>query len=84
MGRIKGTVIKRATKELLKEYPNDFTDDFEKNKPLVSLHVKQKKFRNSVAGYIARIVKRQNKKEAKRKKEEDEKEQETTISDKSK
>ena len=75
MGRIKGTVIKRATKELLKEYPNEFTEDFEKNKPLVSLHVKQKKFRNSVAGYIARIVKRQNKKEKRIKEEEKEREE---------
>jgi len=75
MGRIKGTVIKRATKELLKEYPNEFTEDFEQNKKIVSMHVKQKKFRNSVAGYIARIVKRQNKNE-KRKKEEEEKKDE--------
>jgi len=62
MGRIKGTVIKRATKELMKEHPEEFTDDFEQNKKVVGKYVEQKKFRNSIAGYITRIIKKQKEK----------------------
>ena len=68
MGRIKGTIIKRTTKELLKKYPNDFTADFAENKKLVAQYVKQKKFRNSIAGYIARLVKKEKQAEGENKK----------------
>lgn len=59
MGRIKGTIIKRATRELLKKYPGEFTADFTENKKLVVQYVKQKKFRNSIAGYITRLMRKQ-------------------------
>ncbi len=61
MGRIKGTIIKRATRELLEEHAEEFTPDFEHNKKIVKGYVKQKKFRNSIAGYISRLVKKKQK-----------------------
>ncbi len=66
MGRIKGTVIKRTTKELLKKYPGLFSEKFEDNKKPAGIYVKQKKFRNSISGYIARILKRRRKEEEKK------------------
>jgi len=59
MSRIKGTAIKRATFEFLKKYPEMFTDDYEKNKRKLKDTVKNKKMRNSIAGYLARLVKKQ-------------------------
>lgn len=63
MGRIKGTLIKRSTKDLLNVYSNKFSTDFDQNKKAVSgiLPTLGKKLRNSIAGYITRIVKRQSK-----------------------
>ena len=59
MGRIKSLPIKRTTLELLEKQPNLFSDDFEKNKTVVNKIVEaDKKTRNSIAGYITRIVKR--------------------------
>ncbi len=59
MSRIKGTIIKRATKELLKKYPEKFVKDFDANKKKLARDIPQKKMRNSIAGYLARIVKKQ-------------------------
>jgi small subunit ribosomal protein S17e len=59
MGRIKSLPIKRTTLELLEKHPDLFSDDFEKNKIVLSKIVEaDKKTRNSIAGYIMRIVKR--------------------------
>jgi len=58
MGRVKGTLIKRVSKELLREYPDKFTSDFEKNKTIVNkVLTTYKRFRNSIAGYITRLIK---------------------------
>ncbi len=59
MGRIKTALIKRNTNELIERYKKDFTSDFEQNKKLVSARtdVSSKKIRNSIAGYITRIIK---------------------------
>lgn len=57
MGRIKSTLIKRTTKELIKKYPNLFTIDFEKNQELLNKLSIEKKFKNSIAGYITRLIK---------------------------
>lgn len=62
MGRIKGTLIKRTTKELLKKNPGAFSEDFEHNKKEVGKYVEQKKIRNSIAGYISRLVKKSKQK----------------------
>jgi small subunit ribosomal protein S17e len=59
MGRIKGTLVKRVTKELMQLHRADFSADFEKNKlPLAAMGL-QKKTRNSIAGFLARKVKQE-------------------------
>ncbi|MEK6852801.1 MAG: 30S ribosomal protein S17e [Nanoarchaeota archaeon] len=59
MGRVKSLQIKREARKLLDEYPKVFTSDFEKNKVLVTkLLYTSKKIRNSVAGYITRLVRK--------------------------
>lgn len=64
MGRIKTTLIKRTGEELLKIYPDKFSEDFEDNKKILpevtELH--SKKFKNVIAGYITRLVKKQKNK----------------------
>jgi len=60
MGRVKSSPIKRTTRKLLDRYPNLFTDDFEKNKKILDEILDlNKKTRNSIAGYITRLVKKQ-------------------------
>lgn len=65
MGRIKTQVIKRLTREIMGRYEDKLTDDFEKNKlAIISLTgLSSKKLRNSVAGYVTRLVKVKRKKE---------------------
>jgi len=65
MGRIKTQLIKRVSHKLLEIHPSDFTDDFMKNKELVVqfADVPSKKLLNTVAGYVTRLVKMQNKKQ---------------------
>jgi small subunit ribosomal protein S17e len=63
MGRVKPLPIKRTTKELLEKYPELFSDDFEKNKKIVAKVVEaDKKTRNSISGYLARLVKKEKQK----------------------
>ena len=59
MGRIKTTFVKRKTKELLKIHGENFTEEFQKNKPLVDKFAKVecKKIRNIMAGYMTRLKK---------------------------
>ncbi len=59
MGRIKTTFVKRKTKELLKIHGEKFTEEFQKNKPLVDefAKVECKKIRNIMAGYMTRLKK---------------------------
>ncbi len=59
MGRIKSLPIKRTTLELLEKHSSLFSDNFEENKKVVNRVVEaDKKTRNSIAGYLTRIVKR--------------------------
>ena len=60
MGRIKTVLIKRQTKELLKQYGDKFTSDFGQNKVLVTQYmtIPSKKLRNIVAGYVTRLKKK--------------------------
>ncbi len=63
MGRIKSLPIKRTTRELLEKYPSLFTKDFEYNKKVVARIVEaDKKTRNGISGYLARLVKKNKKK----------------------
>jgi len=53
--------VKTLAKELLRLYPDAFTTDFEENKDLVGklIITDSKLLRNEVAGYIARLKKRE-------------------------
>lgn len=62
MGRIKSTQIKRITRKIFEEHREQFSADFEHNKKAVEKFVDtSKKFRNSIAGYVTKLVKRSNK-----------------------
>ena len=60
MGNIRPTYIKRVAIELLKEYPTEFTEDFEHNKKKVSelSDVRSVMMRNRIAGYVTRYRQR--------------------------
>lgn len=59
MGRIKTTPIKRASRKLFAEHKAKITTDFEHNKSLLPdfADIKNKKMRNSIAGYLVRLKK---------------------------
>jgi len=60
MGRIKTKMIKRLTFELIKRHRDRFTTLFEENKKIVIEYLgadASKKIRNSVAGYVTRLMK---------------------------
>lgn len=59
MGRIKTTLVKRASLKLFKEHRNEFTNDYKANKAKLNelAQVNSKKIANCVAGYITRLVK---------------------------
>ena len=56
MGRIKSKLVKRTSRNLLKE-KNKFSDKFEENKKILTKLTPSKKIRNQIAGYITRIKK---------------------------
>lgn len=58
MGRIKTKQIKRITNQLVKEYFDKFTENFEKNKKIVEQYTdsSSKKLRNIITGYVTRLV----------------------------
>ena len=60
MGRIKTLLVKRIAKKLVKVHPQEFTQEFDKNKEFVKKYttVASTKMRNVIAGYTARLVKR--------------------------
>ena len=59
MGRIKTLLVKRIGRKLVKVHSQEFTSEFDKNKPLVEKYtnVDSSKLRNLIAGYTARLVK---------------------------
>jgi small subunit ribosomal protein S17e len=59
MGRIKTKMCKRLTFELLKKYKDKLSANFDENKKIVSelLIGASKKVRNTVAGYVTRLMK---------------------------
>ncbi len=62
MGRVKSLQIKKAAKKLFEENEKLFTTDFEKNKKTVDrLLYTSKKIRNSIVGYVTRLVKQAKK-----------------------
>ena len=59
MGRIKSMLIKRTSKNLLKE-ENVFSQDFEKNKKVLGSTMPSKRLRNKIAGYVSRLNRQKN------------------------
>lgn len=59
MGKVRTSLIKRTARRLLELFPNEVSTDFNANKELVQkyVHVKSKKLRNQIAGYLTRLAK---------------------------
>lgn len=56
MGRIKTTLVKRTSRQLVETLPESFEKDFESNKKsLGNTTMPSKRMRNMVAGYITRL-----------------------------
>ena len=55
MGRIKSTLIKRTSRQLIENSSESFGKTFEENKKTLGSILPSKKMRNKIAGYIARI-----------------------------
>ena len=55
MGRIKSTLVKRTSRQLVKDLDGSFGKTFEENKKALGRVLPSKKVRNKIAGYIARI-----------------------------
>jgi len=58
LGNVRTEQIKRTAKELIKRFPDKFSNDFEKNKHLVNSLVQggTPKVLNQIAGYITRFM----------------------------
>jgi len=58
MGRIKTKLIKGITNKLVDKHRQDFKENFEENKKLVSkfADIKSAKIRNVIAGYVTRLM----------------------------
>lgn len=54
MGNVRTEQIKRVAKELIRRFPNKFSNDFENNKRTVDTLIQgaTTKVRNQIAGYI--------------------------------
>ncbi len=59
MGNIRQTYIKRVARELVSEYPDEFTADYAHNQEKVSemTDCSSKILRNRIAGYVTRFRK---------------------------
>jgi len=64
MGRIKTQITKTVSKKLIEENPDTFETNFEQNKKKLETkaNFNSKKLRNTIAGYITRLIKEQQKK----------------------
>lgn len=58
MGNVRTDKIKRTAKELMKRFPDKFTNNFDNNKHMVSTLTQGTtiKVRNQIAGYITRTL----------------------------
>ncbi len=65
MGSIRPSNIKRIARELVDEYNDKFSGDFDHNKKVVSTltDVQTKRLRNMLAGYVTRYWKIKKRKE---------------------
>ncbi len=58
MGKIKSKIIKNSANNLIKK-GIEFTENFEENKKILADTMPSKKIRNQMAGFLARIKKRE-------------------------
>ena len=58
MGNVRPEKVKRVASELFTKYPDKFTTDFEQNKKILEpiLSTQSKSLRNTIAGYLTRLV----------------------------
>jgi small subunit ribosomal protein S17e len=58
LGSVRTEQIKRTARELVKRFPDKFSNDFENNKHVVATLIQgaTAKVRNQIAGYITRIL----------------------------
>ena len=59
MGRIKTQLVKRTSKQLVKEHGDQFKTDFKENKKTLGrfAEISSPKLKNVIAGYITRLIK---------------------------
>jgi len=60
MGKVRPTSIKRASHELVEQYVDRLSTDFEENKKIVDefMLTGSKRIRNRTAGYVTRLMRR--------------------------
>jgi len=60
LGKVRTEYIKRVARELLKRFPDKFSEDFESNKKIVASLTRgaTPKIRNQIAGYITHMLAR--------------------------
>jgi small subunit ribosomal protein S17e len=58
LGNVRSEKVKKIARELFKRYPSRFTTDFEENKKIVEVFINtpSKRLRNTIAGYVTRLV----------------------------
>ena len=58
MGKVRTEKVKKAARELVRRYPEQFSTDFEGNKKFLGsvARIYSSKLRNRIAGYITRLV----------------------------
>ncbi len=63
MGRIKSTFVKSSGKKIYDMGGSEFTSNFDENKEIIKkfAEIPSKRLRNSVVGYITRLVKKEEK-----------------------
>lgn len=63
MGRIKSTFVKSSGQKIYQKAGAEFTENFDKNKEIVNKYaeIPSKRLKNSVVGYITRLVKKEEK-----------------------
>ena len=59
MGKIKSKAIKKAAVSLINNEDIELADNFEDNKKILGNTMPSKKMRNQLAGYIAKLKKRE-------------------------
>jgi len=63
MGRIKNMFIRNVGNDLIDQYPDKFSLDYEKNKELINelIDIQSKTVRNKIAGFITHEIKKREK-----------------------